>query len=201
MDQVVIAARKRAETGKAAVGRLRKEGRLPGVMYDSKGQAVSVDLNALEFANGIKGITESTLLKMDIDGSSHEVFVKDTQRNILNGQILHVDFYEVERGKVLHARVPLHVSGSPVGIRVGGILEVPMHELEVACFPKDLPEKVEVDVSALDVNQSMHVRDLKLAAGVKILTSEDQVIALVKFQKGEETEESEEVEEEKVSEE
>lgn len=185
MNQVVFAARKRADTGSREANRLRRSGRIPAVMYGRSGTAVAVDVDALEFVKGIRGISESTIVKLDVDGTAHEAFVKDTQRNILNGSILHVDFYEVESGKLLRAKVSLHVTGTAAGTREGGILENPLHEIEVECFPKNLPERLEVDVSSLKVNQSIHVRDLKLGEGVRLLSNPDQVIALVKYAKSE----------------
>jgi large subunit ribosomal protein L25 len=186
MSQVVFAARKRTSAGSGDARRIRQAGRIPAVIYGHSGKAVTIDLNALEFTTGVKGISESTIVKVDVEGNALEAFVKDTQRNILNGKILHVDFYEVQSDKLLRARVSLHVSGSPVGVRNGGIFESPLHDIEVECLPKDLPERIIVDVSALDVNQSIHVRDLNLGSGVRLISGADQVVALVKFAKAEE---------------
>jgi large subunit ribosomal protein L25 len=146
---------------------------------------LSIDVDALEFTNGIKGISESTIIKLDVDGESHDAFVKDTQWSIISGEVLHVDFYEVESNTLLRAKVAVHANGNPVGVRDGGILELPTHEIEVEGLPKDLPERIDVDIAELKVNQSIHVRDLKLADSVKVITSGDQVIALVKFAKAE----------------
>jgi large subunit ribosomal protein L25 len=154
-------------------------------MYGRAGQAQPIELDALEFINSVRGISESTIVKLEIDGKSHEAFVKDTQRDITNGNILHVDFYEVESGVTLRAKVSLHIQGNPVGVREGGILETPLHEIEVECLPKNLPERIEVDISELKVNQSIHVRDLKLGDDVRLISNSDQVIALVKFAKAE----------------
>jgi large subunit ribosomal protein L25 len=96
-----------------------------------------------------------------------------------------VDFYEIESGRVLRAHVSVHLKGNPTGVRDGGILEAPLHEVEVECLPKDLPERLIVDISELDVNQSIHTGDLKLGDGVKLLSPDDQVVALVKFAKEE----------------
>jgi large subunit ribosomal protein L25 len=186
MSQVVFAARKRTGAGSGEARRIRRAGRIPAVIYGRSGNAVTIDLNALEFTTGVKEISESTIVKVDVEGKTLDAFVKDTQRNILNGQILHVDFYEVEIDKLLRARVSLHVSGNPIGVRNGGIFESPLHDIEVECLPKDLPERIMVDVSALDVNQSIHVRDLNLGDGVRLLSGSDQVVALVKFAKAEE---------------
>lgn len=185
MDHVVLNAQKRVNTGSADAARLRRGGQIPAVVYGSSGQAYSIVLDALEFGRRVKGVSESTLLNLAIDGVQHEVFIKDTQRDIFKGTFLHVDFYEVEKGKILHAKVPVHVVGTAQGVREGGVLEAPLHELEVECLPKDLPEHIEVDVSDLKVNQSLHVRDIKSASGVKVLTNPEQVVALVKFAKAE----------------
>jgi large subunit ribosomal protein L25 len=144
-------------------------------------------LDAAEFVNGVKGISESTIVKVNVEGETHDAFVKDTQRNILDGAILHVDFYEVESNTLLRARVPLHIQGSPVGVREGGILESSLHEIEVECLPGNLPERLTVDISGLKVNQSIHVRDLALGEGVRLISGADQVVALVKFAKAEGT--------------
>jgi large subunit ribosomal protein L25 len=154
------------------------------VIY-GKGVTIAIDLDGRELSGHLRNISESTIVKVDVNGSTHDAFVKATQRNIQDGNILHVDFYEIEMGKLLRARVSLHITGNPIGVRDGGILETPLHDIEVECLPKDLPERVNVDISGLGVNQSIHVRDLVLGEGVKLISAEDQVIALVKFAKSE----------------
>ncbi|GHV53173.1 50S ribosomal protein L25 [Spirochaetia bacterium] len=181
MSQVVLAARNRANKGSAEARRIRRGGRIPAVLYGRTGQAVSIDLDALEFTNKAKNVSESTIVKVEVDGKSYDAFVKDTQRDIVAGSILHVDFYEVESGVALRARVSVHVHGTPIGVREGGVLESPLHDIEVECLPKDLPERIDVDISSLKVNQSFHVRDIALGEGVTLRSNPDQVVALVKF--------------------
>ncbi|MDR1840296.1 MAG: 50S ribosomal protein L25, partial [Treponema sp.] len=125
------------------------------------------------------------IVKIDVEGKSYEAFVKNTQRNIIDGNILHIDFYEVESGVILRAKVSLVFNGNPVGVRDGGMLETPLHDIEVECLPKDLPERIEIDISGLKANQSLHVRDIPLAQGVRLISNPDQVVALVKFAKAE----------------
>jgi large subunit ribosomal protein L25 len=185
MSQVVFAARNRANTGSGEARRIRHAGRIPAVIYGRSGKALSIDLDALEFINGVKGISESTIVKIEVDGKIHDAFVKDTQRTITDGKVLHVDFYEVESNTTLRARVSVHIHGTPIGVREGGILESPLHDIEVECLPKDLPERIDVDISDLKVNQSIHVRDLPLGTGVRLISGGDQVVALVKFAKAE----------------
>jgi large subunit ribosomal protein L25 len=185
MSQVVFSARDRANRGSAEARKLRRVGRIPAVLYDRKGKSIPIDLDNRDFLTGIKGISESTIVKVDIGGSVHEAFVKATQRNITDGAILHVDFYEIESNTLLRARVSLIIQGNPIGVREGGILETPLHDIEVECLPKDLPERIDVDVSTLKANQAIHVRDLALGSGVKLISNPDQVVALVKFAKAE----------------
>jgi len=184
MSKVVLAAKNRQESGSAVARRLRRSGRIPGVLYGRTGQSVPLDMDELEFTRGIKGVTESTIVQVEVDGKAHDVFVKDTQRNIMDGKILHVDFYEVEHDLILRAKITLVINGNPVGVREGGILEVPRHVIEVECLPKDLPERIFVDISDLKIGQSIHVRDIPLGQGVKLVSPADKVVALVKFPKG-----------------
>jgi len=185
MSKVVLQAKNRQKAGSAESRRIRRSGRIPAVIYGRSGSAVSIDLDAVEFVKGVKGISESTIVKVEVDGKTYDAFVKDTQRNIIDGNILHIDFYEVESGITLRAKVSLHLFGNPVGVREGGMLENPLHEIEIECLPKDLPERIDIDVSGLKANQSLHVRDIPLGEGVRLLSNPDQVIALVKFAKAE----------------
>jgi large subunit ribosomal protein L25 len=185
MAKVVFAAKKRSGQGSGDAGRLRRAGRIPAVLYGRKGESLSLDLDEREFSNGVKGISESTIVQINVEGESHEAFVKDTQRSITTGSILHVDFYQVESGQLLRTNVSVHCKGNPIGVRNGGVLELPLHNVEVECLPADLPERIIVDISGLDVNQSIHVADLHLGEKVRLISSGDQVVALVKFAKEE----------------
>ena len=181
MGQVVLSARNRQSKGSAEARRTRRAGRIPGVLYGRSGNAISIDLDALEFANGVKSISESTIVKVEVDGKSYDAFVKDTQRNIVDGNILHVDFYEVESGVAVRARVTIQLKGNAIGVREGGVLEFPLHEIEVECLPKDLPERIELDISGLKANESIHVSDIVLSDAIRVISASDQVVALVKY--------------------
>ncbi|MCL1959859.1 MAG: 50S ribosomal protein L25 [Spirochaetes bacterium] len=183
MSKVVLQAKNRQKKGSAESRRIRRSGRIPAVLYGRSGKSISIDLEAVDFIKNTKGISESTIVKVEVDGKSYEAFVKDTQRNIIDGNILHIDFYEVESGIALRAKVSVILHGNPIGVREGGMLENPVHEIEVECLPKDLPERIELDISGLKANQSIHVRDIPLAGGVRLISNPDQVVALVKFAK------------------
>ena len=181
MSKVVFVARNRQSNGSGEARKIRRAGRIPAVLYGRSGKAISIDLDAMEFTNGVKKISESTIVKVEVDGKLYDAFVKDTQRNIVDGKILHADFYEVESGVALRTRVPIHLKGNAAGVRDGGVLEFPLHEIEVECLPKDLPERIEVDISNLGVNQSIHVRNIPLADTIRVISALDQVVALVKY--------------------
>ncbi|MDR0786144.1 MAG: 50S ribosomal protein L25 [Treponema sp.] len=183
MASVVLTANKRTGNGSADARRIRRAGRIPAVIYGRTGQALSIDVDAQQFSAGAKNISATSIVQVEVDGKSYDAFVKNTQRTITDGRILHVDFYEVEKGVSLRAKVHIHVYGNPVGVREGGILELPLHEIEVECLPKDLPERVTVDISDLRVNQSIHIRDVPMGDNVRLVSSDDQVVALVKFAK------------------
>jgi large subunit ribosomal protein L25 len=201
MDQKIFNAVERITRGKGPVGRLRREGQIPAVIYGRAGKAVSVSLDEKEAIKTLKMISESTIVKVKVGGGGeYDAFVKDTQIDYLSGKFLHVDFYEVEKDRMLRARVPLKMVGTPIGVREGGVFEHSVHEIEVECLPADLPERLSVDVSNLSVNQSIHVRDLSIPGKVKVHTSPDQVVAAVKYAKEEKVEAVAEAVEEVVAE-
>ncbi len=186
MDKKIIEARTRTLTGKGAAKRLRHEGRLPAVMYDNAGKAVLLDLDDKDFAKLYGTITESTLIDVKIDGSRDAIaFVKDAQYNIITDKVTHVDFYEVEAGKKIRTKIPVRLTGSPEGVRLGGILEAGTEELDVECLPKNLPPRVVVDVTDLQINHSIHVKDVVVPEGVKVLTDPHLTVATLKYAKAE----------------
>ena len=114
------------------------------------------------------------------------MLVKDYQMDNLTGQVLHIDFYEFEKGKALRTRIPIRLAGNAVGVKEGGILETLLRELEVECLPKDLPEELVVDITELGLDRSLHVRDLTLPEAVRSLQPPDQVVCLIAHRKAEE---------------
>jgi large subunit ribosomal protein L25 len=185
MNQSVLKAVARKETTKGELNRLRAQGNIPAVIYGGGQAATHVLLDEKEFLKVASGISESTILGVEVEGKKLRAFVKARQRDNLTNRIIHVDLLEVVSGRILHARVPLHLVGIPVGVRDGGILENPAHEVEVECDPDHLPEMIEVDVSNLQANHSIHVRELPAMPMVKVLSSPELVVAVVKFAKAE----------------
>jgi len=175
----------RQQGGTSVAGRLRGQGKIPAVIYGhTNPTAIAVD--AREFRNAFKRITQNTIVELHMPGGVHEVLVKDYQKDNLTGQILHVDFYEFEKGKALRTRVPIRLVGNPIGVKEGGILESHMHALEVECLPKDMPEEIVLDINELGLDKSMHVSNLTIPTGVRAIPAPDQVVCLVAHRKAEE---------------
>ena len=160
--------------------RLLRSGRIPGVIY-GKNKPVHVTVSEKEFMYNKHSYGESTLLVLSVKGEGdHEVFVKTYQEDLLRGCVHHIDFYEITRGQAVRTHVKVELEGTPIGVKAGGALDQVIHEVEIECLPKDLPEKFTLDVSALDMNQSFRVADIKVPEGVKIHTELDLTVATVK---------------------
>ena len=200
MAEKILHAKLRKDLGTAASRRIRKEGMIPGVVYGHQ-EAQHLLINRKEFGDTFKHISESEIIILRLGKSDLQVLIKDFQIDIVRDELLHLDFYEIEKGKLLRTHVPIRLHGTPVGVREGGVLEAPLHELDIECLPKDLPEHIEIDVSTLQSSAALHVRDIVPPEGVKIFTHNDQVIAAITHAKAEETEVSEEAEDEEVEEE
>lgn len=181
MEHFVLQAFHREKTTKGNLNQYRIDGKIPAVVYGGGKPAKNIFVYALEYEKALKNITESTIITLDVDGAKIDAFVKDHQRHAVEKNLLHIDFLEVQAGKKLHARVHLHLFGTPKGVVEGGILENPAHDIEVECDPSVLPEKIDIDVSGLEVNHAIHVRDLPEMKDVRVLSSPDMVIAIVKF--------------------
>ena len=170
---------RKEDFGSAGSRRVLATGRIPAVIYGKK-EPVHITLDAKEFTNMLRHISEATLLTIKVGRKSHHVLMKDYQENVMRGTIGHIDFFEVTKGETLRANVPVVLHGNPVGAKFGGILEQVTHELEVECLPKDLPEHIEVDVSSLNLNESIHLGAIVAPEGVKFHLPEDTTIATVK---------------------
>jgi len=180
MKDTNLKGEKRTEDfGSAGSRRLLAAGRIPAVIY-GKNDPVHVSLDAREFQNKMRHFSESTLLTLKVGRKNYSVLMKDFQENVMTDSILHVDLYEVTKGELLRTHVPVVLEGNPAGAKFGGILDQVTHELEVECLPKDLPESITVDVSGLNLNESIQVEQLVIPEGVKLIHAEGLTIASVK---------------------
>ena len=179
MDQFVVNANTRTETGKRAAQKMRKSGRLPAVMYNSKGESVMLDIDEAEFTKVWKNSTPSTLVNLKVDGKDNLVFIKDTEYDIKTDKNLHVDFHAIDKDKPLKMSMKIQLTGRPAGVREGGRLTTHYPQVVIQCLPKDLPPRICADISALGIGQKYYVKDLQLAEGITVLTDGDKMVASV----------------------
>lgn len=192
---VFKAALRTSDFGSAGSRRLVRAGKIPAVIYGRKQEPVHIVIDSHAFEQSLHTISETTLITLRVDGEDYEVLVKDYHENILKNLFHHVDFYAVVRGEKLRTAVSLTVEGNPVGCRMGGILDVILYEIEIECLPKDLPSTIKVDVSDVELNGTLTVRDLIIPEGVEVLTHLDETVVNVQAPREEVVEEEEETEE------
>ena len=183
--QVKLSARPRADVGRNSVKHLRTRGVIPAVVYGHKDVPSNLEIEQREIAALLAhAVGENILVELVIaDGSkvSNKLsLIQEVQHHPVRGDILHVDFLEVAMDELLHTEVPVEPVGEADGVKnFGGLLEQSLRTLHIECLPKDLPEIIRVDVSALGLNQSLHVRDLGLPAGVKATSDADLTVFIV----------------------
>ncbi len=181
MPEFVVPAESRSESGKNANRRLRTRGMIPGVLYGAGKPAVPVAVSPREIGAILKSAAgENTLFDIELGGEKRKVILKEFQREPLRGRILHADFYEVALDRVLQVTVHVELEGTPVGVKLqGGLVDFVTRELEVECLPADIPEKIAVDISHLELGKHLRVSDLRLGDKVKVLAEPEVVIAHV----------------------
>ncbi len=173
MKQITLPAQERTETGKKATKALRHTGAIPVTLYGpalKQSRNLSVDRRALET---VTHSHSTMLISLEIDGKETvRTLLKAHQADRVRGHLLHADFYHVRDDHRLHTVIPVEVEGNSEGVKAGGILERAIREVEIECLPQDLPEHLMVDVTALEIGDSVRVRDLVLPAGVTVRAPE-----------------------------
>jgi large subunit ribosomal protein L25 len=183
MATVDLQGELRGETGKQVAKRLRRIQRIPAVVYGGQQGAVSVSVNPQELLSALES-GENVLINLSLTGGGTPktslVILKELQRDPVKGRPLHADFQEVSMERKVRVEVPLVLSGEPIGVKdKGGILEHALRQLSVECLPLNIPEKFVVDVAGLDIGNALHVRDIGVAEGIRILDDGGRVIASV----------------------
>ncbi len=180
--QFEITAQQRQGQGRGASRRLRRASKVPGIVYGGgkAPQAIEIDHNQL-LLHLKKEAFRSSVLDLAIDGQKQQVLLRDVQFHPYKPQVLHIDFQRVDATHELHIKVPLHFINADIapGVKVsGGMVNHIMTEIDVACLPADLPSFIEVDLSALNIGQNIHVSDLTLPKGVRVVAhgSDDPIV-------------------------
>jgi large subunit ribosomal protein L25 len=176
-----LRARPREGAGKGAARRLRRAGQIPANLYGHNDANRSLVLDALELEKLLHSIiAETTVVQLRMDGGgTADVLIREIQQHPFKPDILHVDFLALHAGEPIRLQVPVRLLGTPSGVREeGGILDQVLHEIEIECLPRDIPEAAELDVSELAVGEQVRVRDVSLPR-VQVLADPDLPVASV----------------------
>jgi large subunit ribosomal protein L25 len=181
MASAQLSATPRDGRGKGSARSLRAQGQIPAVIYGHGRAPQSLAIDNRELEKLLSKISaESTVIELSMDGKSARTLIREIQRHPFKRQILHVDFQELVAGEKVTVRIPIVLSGIPEGVRVdGGILDQTMRELEIEVDPANIPNRVDVDVNALRIGDSVHVRDIALPEGVTLVGEADSTVCVV----------------------
>jgi large subunit ribosomal protein L25 len=190
MENVVLKATRRTATGRQ-VAALRRSGLLPAVIYGHNVEPISISLEGREAGRVLGRLSSSSLITIDLEGKQYPALVREKQQNWIKRSLIHVDFMVVSLTEKIHANVGIVLTGdSPAVKDFSAMLINGLSELEVEAFPQDLPESIEVDISALiKIGDGIHVRDIVLSDKVQVLNSPDEMIVLATAPAKEEVEE------------
>ncbi len=185
MEEIFLDVEQRQETGRAKAKDLRQEGFIPAVVYAEGKDSMSLKVShsallKLIHQYRIEGVLINLKVKDDKKRPSRSCLIKEVQYGPVHGEILHVDFNEISLTKVIKVNVPVAAKGEPIGVKQeGGTLEHVLWEIEIECLPTDIPKDVQVDVTMMKIGDSIHIKDLNVPSGVKILTDPQAVVLSV----------------------
>lgn len=177
--KITLKAAPRLRSGSGKLKQMRREGWLPSVVYGRGVENSNLKIDSKTFAELLAhSSSDSILINLDVEGEGvRSVFLKTIQHDPLTGHALHVDFLAVNDKTEITANIPVHLTGEAIGVKGGGILEQYAHTLEITCLPDALPDTIDVDITALELGESLHIGDMKLPAGVKPTHAAEVVVA------------------------
>lgn len=188
MGDVTFAVEAREGRGKGAARKLRQRGLVPGVVYGGGREATAIALDVAGFERLLEtshgGLNTLIDLAGDSAAAGRTVIAKDLQREAVRGQITHVDFYEIDLKEKIEVSVPIHLTGTPAGVVLGGVLDQQQREITLLCMPDGIPDEIEADVSGMELGDSLHISDLRVPAGVEVHNDDSLTVATVLVPRG-----------------
>ncbi len=176
-------AQARKETGKGISRRLRQAGRVPAVVYGGKGKSLAVDVDLRELEKVLRRSGENVVIALEVEGaeagSPQTVMLRDVKHDAVHGRLEHADFLRISLDEKVRLRVPVKATGECEGVKMGGILEHQLWEMEVECLPTQIPEAITLDVTSMEIGDSIHVRDITSLPGVEFLEEADRSVVSV----------------------
>ncbi len=183
MEKIALTAQVREKAGKGVARSLRRSKMVPAVLY-SHGKSMPIAMGSKEVTSILNTEGgEHALINLKLENAKEAAeriaLIKDYQLDPISGMLLHVDLMEVAMNEKVKISVAVHLSGNSIGVKEGGILQYGIREVEVECLPNQIPDHIEVDIAELKVNESIHVRDIKVTEGVRIMTDVDATVVTI----------------------
>ena len=180
MAEVKLKAQSRDAVGKGAARKIRAAGKVPGVLYGPEVEPMRLAVDALELWHALHtDAGTNVLINLAVDGDTFLTMPREVQRDIVRGTLLHVDFLRIRRDVAIQVDVPVQLVGESVGVKEGGVVEHHLWELRIECLPTQVPESIEADISALAINDSLHVADLTIPQHLTVLTPLEEALVSV----------------------
>jgi large subunit ribosomal protein L25 len=181
MMSITIKAEKRDAFGKNASRRLRKQDRIPAILYGGKTANIPLVLDKKDIITILKSDSgENTIFKVAFDAKAQDAMFKDLQINPVTDELIHADLIHISMDKALRVNVSIELEGDPVGVKTeGGFVDFMTREVEIECLPKNIPEEIVVDISGLHLHESLKVSDIVAPEGVKLITDPATVLVLI----------------------
>ncbi|MGH9032020.1 MAG: 50S ribosomal protein L25 [Acidimicrobiia bacterium] len=179
-DDILLPAQPRTVRGSRPAGRLRREGKVPAVIYGLETETLNVTVPARELQHILSGEAgANTLITLKWDGDDILTLARQIQRHPTRGELIHVDFVRIRRDVAVEAEIPVHLEGEPAGVRDGGVLEQLVFSLAIQAKPADIPNAIEVDVSALEIGDQLRIEELAIPAGVALQNEPEELVVQV----------------------
>jgi large subunit ribosomal protein L25 len=175
----VLQAKERTELRHSALKQLRNNGNIPAVVYGAKVESKPVFVSSADLTKTIRTVGRNGIISLDIDGNKHDVILSDYQEDSFKKEILHVDFLAVDKSSKINVQVRLALVGEAIGVKDGGVLQQSVHELSITSTPDNIPQVIEVDISNLQVGETVLVGDIPEVGGFTINHEDEEVVASI----------------------
>ncbi|MBA2176993.1 50S ribosomal protein L25/general stress protein Ctc [Halobacillus locisalis] len=177
---IKLKANQRENLKQSVTRELRLEGKVPSVVYGKDNEPITVSVNSIELLKTVRDEGKNAIISLDIDGNDTvDVMLHEYQVDPLKDELIHADFYVVNMSEEMDVQVPVHLEGEAAGSKEGGVLQQPLYELAIRAKPADIPEEITVDVSEMNIGDSVLVSDLKASRKYEITEDDDTTIAVV----------------------
>ncbi|MEH7093606.1 50S ribosomal protein L25/general stress protein Ctc [Neobacillus vireti] len=175
----VLQAKERTELRHSALKQLRNNGNIPAVIYGAKVESKPVFVSSADLTKTIRTVGRNGIISLDIDGNKHDVILSDYQEDSFKKEILHVDFLAVDKSSKINVQVRLALVGEAIGVKDGGVLQQSIHELSITSTPDNIPQAIEVDITNLQVGETVLVGDIPAIGGFTINHEDEEVVASI----------------------